>query len=144
MTSGRTATNIASLDPCQTALFSSATPFEQSPCRALISWASRRSNLTVPLMNSRWWAVFSGTGVVLCTASAAPAPDFVREVRPLLEAHCVKCHGPEKQKGGLRFDTKAGAFNTAESGEKAILPGRASQSRLIKLVSSKKDDERMP
>src|SRR5213083_1336847 len=37
-------------------------------------------------------------------ASATPAPNFPREVRPLLEQHCFKCHGPEKQKGGLRFD----------------------------------------
>jgi hypothetical protein len=78
------------------------------------------------------------------TASAAPAPDFSREVRPLLEKHCFKCHGLEKQKGGLRFDTKQGAFKAGESGEKAIVPGHASQSRLIKLVSSKDDDERMP
>ena len=78
------------------------------------------------------------------TASAAPTPDFSREVRPVLEQHCFKCHGPEKQKGGLRFDTKAGAFNTGESGEKAIVPGRGAESRLIKLVSSKDDAERMP
>jgi cytochrome c553 len=51
------------------------------------------------------------------TASAAPAPDFSREVRPLLEQHCFKCHGPEKQKGGLRFDTKEGGFKTGESFE---------------------------
>src|SRR5438132_12650255 len=71
-------------------------------------------------------------------------PDFSREVRPLLEKHCLKCHGPEKQKGGLRFDTKEGAFKAGESGEKAIVPGHASESRLIKLVSSKDDEERMP
>src|SRR5437867_1479742 len=81
---------------------------------------------------------------VVFTASAAPEPDFSRDVRPLLEQHCFKCHGPEKQKGGLRFDTKEGAFTAGESGEKAIVPGRASQSRLIKLVSSKEDAERMP
>jgi len=78
------------------------------------------------------------------TAPAAPAPDFSREVRPLLEQHCVKCHGPEKQKGGLRFDTKEGAFKVGESGEKAIVPGHANQSPLIKLVSSKDGAERMP
>src|SRR5437016_12337236 len=78
------------------------------------------------------------------TASAAPAPDFSRDVRPLLEQHCFKCHGPQKQKGGLRLDTKEGAFKTGESGEKAIVPGHAAKSRLIKLVSSKDDAERMP
>ncbi|HKS38758.1 MAG TPA: DUF1549 domain-containing protein, partial [Verrucomicrobiae bacterium] len=82
--------------------------------------------------------------VAVFTASAAPAPDFSREVRPMLEKHCFKCHGPEKQKGGLRFDTREGAFKAGESGEKAIVPGHAKQSRLIKLVSSKDDAERMP
>jgi mono/diheme cytochrome c family protein len=78
------------------------------------------------------------------TASAAPVPDFSREVLPLLEQQCFKCHGPEKQKGGLRFDTKEGAFKTGESGEQSIVPGHANESRLIKLVSSSDDAERMP
>src|SRR5436309_13325654 len=73
----------------------------------------------------------------LAQNAAQAAPDFSRDVRPLFEQHCLKCHGPEKQKGGLRFDTKEGAFSLGESGEKAILPGHSSESRLIKLVSSK-------
>jgi uncharacterized protein DUF1553/uncharacterized protein DUF1549/cytochrome c len=71
--------------------------------------------------------------LALSQSAATAAPDFGREVRPLLEQHCLKCHGPEKQKGGLRFDTKEGAFKTGESGEKAIVPGHAGD-----------DDERMP
>ncbi len=70
--------------------------------------------------------------------------DFVRDIQPLLAEHCVKCHGPEKQKGGLRLDHKATAFKGGDSGERAIMPGHASQSRLFQMVSSKKDDERMP
>lgn len=88
-------------------------------------------------------AAILGVGLVVTAAGAAP-PDFLREVRPLLEQHCFKCHGAEKQKGGLRFDTREGAFQKGESGEKAIVPGHADQSRLIKLVSSKDPDERMP
>ena len=76
--------------------------------------------------------------------SAAAVPDFSRDVRPMFEQHCVKCHGPEKQKGGLRFDAKEGALKTGESGERAIVPGHASQSRLVKLISSTDNDERMP
>jgi hypothetical protein len=74
----------------------------------------------------------------------AAVPDFKGEVHPLLEERCVKCHGPEKQKGGLRFDIKEGAFKKGESGEAAIVPGHAGESRLIKLVSSRDDAERMP
>ena len=94
-------------------------------------------------------ASFHGTLALLLAAiasahAASGSPDFAREIRPLLEKHCLKCHGPEKQKGGLRFDTKEGAFKTGESGGKAIVPGDANKSRLIKLISSKDADERMP
>src|SRR5689334_8709922 len=82
--------------------------------------------------------------LALANSISNAAPDFSREVRPLFETHCLKCHGPETQKGGLRFDTKEGAFKSGESGEKAIVPGNASQSHLIKLISSTDDAERMP
>src|SRR4051794_8383992 len=81
---------------------------------------------------------------VAVRAGTKDIPDFAREIKPLFEQHCVQCHGPEKQKGGVRFDTREGAFNTAESGEKPFLPGHSSQSRLIKLIGSKDKAERMP
>ena len=90
----------------------------------------------------------TAAGLIIVALLAAPAakstPDFAREVPALFEKHCLKCHGPEKQKGGLRFDRKEGALTSGDSGEKAIVPGKASDSRLIKLVSSEDEDERMP
>jgi len=41
-------------------------------------------------------------GASLETATSASSPDgedFDRAVRPFLDAHCLRCHGPEKQKG---------------------------------------------
>src|SRR5207248_1466675 len=39
---------------------------------------------------------------------AAPADaGFERYVRPLLAEHCLGCHGPKKQRGGLRLDSRA-------------------------------------
>jgi len=37
-------------------------------------------------------------------ALAADADAFATTVKPFLVAHCVKCHGPEKQSGDLRLD----------------------------------------
>ncbi|MBT5705028.1 MAG: DUF1587 domain-containing protein, partial [Verrucomicrobia bacterium] len=34
----------------------------------------------------------------------AATPDFESSVRPILEQHCFKCHGVEKQKGKIRLD----------------------------------------
>jgi hypothetical protein len=55
---------------------------------------------------------FSSTIVVAAFASicvtasgAEPAANFQKDIRPLLESHCIKCHGTEKQKGGVNFAT---------------------------------------
>ncbi|MEO6786789.1 MAG: PSD1 and planctomycete cytochrome C domain-containing protein [Chthoniobacteraceae bacterium] len=80
----------------------------------------------------------------LATPAGGAAPDFEKDIRPLLTERCIKCHGPEKQKGGLRLDSKAAAFKGGESDDPGIVPGHASQSRLFQLASSKKEDERMP
>jgi mono/diheme cytochrome c family protein len=40
-------------------------------------------------------------------ALAADTPHevaYTRQVRPFLKLHCIACHGPDKQKGGVRFD----------------------------------------
>ena len=36
---------------------------------------------------------------------ATPAPDYARDVVPILEANCVRCHSPAQQEGGLLLDT---------------------------------------
>lgn len=36
---------------------------------------------------------------------ANPEENFDKEIKPLLEKYCFDCHGPEKQKGGIRYDT---------------------------------------
>ncbi len=70
--------------------------------------------------------------------------DFVRDIRPTLQQHCVKCHGDKKQQGGLRFDSRAGAVRAGDSGEKSVVPQQAEQSELIRRVASRDDDKRMP
>lgn len=56
----------------------------------------------------------------------------------------MKCHGAEKQKGGLRFDHQAGALKAGDSGEQAIIAGHAGKSELMRLVRSGDSEEWMP
>ena len=42
--------------------------------------------------------------------------DFKQQVKPVLEAHCVRCHNAEKSKGGLRLDTKQGFLKGGDNG----------------------------
>jgi mono/diheme cytochrome c family protein len=69
--------------------------------------------------------------------------DFERDVQPIFKRHCISCHGPEKQKNGLRLDRRADALAGGESG-KAIVPGKAAESHLLRLVTAADVDVRMP
>jgi mono/diheme cytochrome c family protein len=73
----------------------------------------------------------------------APAVDFARDIRPVFENFCLRCHGPEKAKGGLRLDYREALLKGGESGP-AIVPGNSQDSLLIKFVSHTVADKEMP
>jgi mono/diheme cytochrome c family protein len=50
------------------------------------------------------------------TPAVSAEVDYLTEVKPLLVSHCVACHGPVRQKGGLRLDTAAAIKAGGESG----------------------------
>jgi cytochrome c553 len=70
------------------------------------------------------------------------AETFEKSVRPLLSANCFTCHGPEKQKGGLRLDSRQAMLTGGDSGP-AIVPGHPEESLLIKAIHYA-DEPRMP
>ncbi|QNN24621.1 DUF1549 domain-containing protein [Planctomycetales bacterium ZRK34] len=80
-------------------------------------------------------------------AGAADAPgqrvDFVRDIQPILTEHCVKCHGPRKQEGGIRWDRKASPFVAADSGHVPIVPGEADAGVMVKMITGE-GEKRMP
>lgn len=53
---------------------------------------------------------------LFCLASASADVDYLKKVKPLLIQHCVACHGPVRQKGGLRLDTAAAIKAGGDSG----------------------------
>jgi hypothetical protein len=74
--------------------------------------------------------------------SAEGVEFFEKKIRPLLVEKCVKCHGPDKQKGGLRLDSKLGLYKGGDNG-KVVVPGDAERSLLVKAVRYQ-DEPRMP
>ena len=51
------------------------------------------------------------TGLILASAAAAIAKvKFLRDVKPILENHCVRCHGDSGAMKGLRVDKKERAM----------------------------------
>ena len=74
---------------------------------------------------------------------AAPEQvDFVRDVRPILEAHCYECHGSEKQMNGFRLDRRRDAMRGGTN--HVITSGSAAASRLYLRLVGTTYGRRMP
>jgi len=80
---------------------------------------------------------------VVSAASASAAIDFARDIKPILAERCYGCHGPDKQKSGLRLDRKDEALLGGDSGP-SIVPRDAAKSLLFAHVSGAEPDSIMP
>lgn len=90
------------------------------------------------------YAAFALLGVYGFADVQGKAEDEVSynfEVRPMLAAKCFACHGADaaKRKGKLRLDEREDAVE-----KKAIVAGEPDQSKLMKHILSKDEDEVMP
>ena len=70
--------------------------------------------------------------------------DFNLDIRPILTGKCTVCHGGVKRKSGLSFLTRVDALAKLKSGERAIVPGQADQSEMIRRITSTDSAQRMP
>jgi mono/diheme cytochrome c family protein len=69
---------------------------------------------------------------------------FERDVRPIFEQSCFRCHGPEKPKSGFHLDLRAAALKGGDENTNDIVPGRSDQSKLILYVAGLDKDIQMP
>ncbi|MFT7462879.1 MAG: putative membrane protein [Pseudohongiellaceae bacterium] len=79
----------------------------------------------------------------LMDALAANAGEllFTSTVLPIFEARCFDCHGPKKQKGGLRLDlADGGLFGDEEGTWSMVEPGSPEASTLIQRLTLPADD----
>jgi mono/diheme cytochrome c family protein len=72
---------------------------------------------------------------------AAGAGFFDGQVRPILQAHCVRCHGGAKTKGGLDLTTREGLLKGGKRGP-AVSPSEPEESLLLQAV--RHEDLEMP
>ena len=76
-------------------------------------------------------------------SNAAEAEAFHTQILPLLREHCFRCHG-EKDKGGLKLNSRASALQGGDSDVPAIVPGDVDASELMARVRSEDESVRMP
>jgi formylglycine-generating enzyme required for sulfatase activity len=68
-----------------------------------------------------------GTILVACAAPLRAAVDFELEIRPIIEAACLRCHDEGNAEGELRLDSVARAISGGANGP-SIVPGDADNS----------------
>jgi cytochrome c553 len=90
------------------------------------------------------WLLAAFSLLANTTVAGEPALDlFEKSIRPTLIAKCLRCHGTEKQEGGLQLDSRRGWMTGGDTGP-AILPGRPSASLLLKAIRYEGDLEMPP
>lgn len=76
-------------------------------------------------------------------ASDKKGVTFAKDIQPLFERSCYKCHGAEKQKGKLRLDSLEATLKGGENGS-GIEKGNSAKSSLVASVARLVEDEAMP
>ena len=95
------------------------------------------------------WLPGGAAGCSIAGLARADGPEspeasafFEASVRPVLVEQCWKCHGPEKQSGGLRLDSRASILEGGDAGP-AVVPGEPDKSPMV-LAVRHQGDLKMP
>ncbi len=154
--------------PHQAPQFANPAPvFSGSRCMAIeafscVGYAHGRCTTTGGMRRTRWLIASAvAMGVLLVSGwpevhaddagPAQPAPQFTAEqeaffekqVRPVLVARCLECHGEAKQKGDLRLDSRE-ALLKGNDGGAAIIVGKPDDSRFIEVIGYRSDIKMPP
>ncbi|MBI5693621.1 MAG: hypothetical protein HZC55_26390 [Verrucomicrobia bacterium] len=81
----------------------------------------------------RWLVALVG-GFALGSAVRAETTFYQARIAPIMDRHCVVCHGPEKKKAGLRVDSFEWVMIGAESGA-IVKPGDPKGSELYRRIT---------
>ncbi|HCS51139.1 c-type cytochrome domain-containing protein [Rubinisphaera sp.] len=103
------------------------------------------SRLTLPLLSAVIFLV-SGSGIQADESKGTDTDKpitYEDHVFPVLKKSCAPCHGDGKQEAGLNLANYANTIKGSGGGE-IVVAGRSSASRLIEVLTSTEDGERMP
>jgi hypothetical protein len=76
-------------------------------------------------------------------AAAKSGVTYAKDIRPLLEASCFRCHGEQRPKGGLRLDSLEAVLKGGDDG-KVVIAGDSKKSLLVAATAQVNDEIAMP
>jgi len=107
------------------------------------------SALRLALLFSFVFAGMPSFGAASLDPSKLPPPanaqiDFEHDIKPIFDATCLRCHGPERPKSGFRLDNRESALKGGNDNAKDIIPGNSAESPLIHYVAREVPEMEMP
>ncbi len=76
-------------------------------------------------------------------AAATREVEFHRDIRPIFENTCIRCHGTERPKGDYQLTSREAALKAGDNGAN-IVPGESAKSPMIHYVARIVEDYEMP
>ncbi|MDB6124713.1 MAG: Planctomycete cytochrome [Pedosphaera sp.] len=68
--------------------------------------------------------------------------DFERDIKPIIDESCIRCHGPKKQKAKYRMDSREAALKGNKG--PVIVPGKSEKSRMVYMLANQIEKMLMP
>lgn len=93
--------------------------------------------------------MFATAAIAADAPSQLPPPStktgltFDKDIRPLFEASCFRCHGDQRQRGGIRLDSLEAVLKGGEHG-KILTPGDSAKSQLVISIARIDPETAMP
>lgn len=75
---------------------------------------------------------------------AATAPVYARDVHRFFKTYCIGCHSDDEPESGLSLQSFAGLNRGGDSGEPIVVPGKPTESLLVKVLSPKGEPKMPP
>ncbi|WP_273443736.1 PSD1 and planctomycete cytochrome C domain-containing protein [Neolewinella agarilytica] len=82
-------------------------------------------------------------GLAGCEQEASPV-SFANDIRPILGAKCMSCHGGVRQLGGLSFLFEEDMYKELRSEKMAVVPGKPEESEVYRRIISEREGLVMP
>lgn len=97
---------------------------------------------------NKWLVAFIGGGILLISffffQGSGNEVDYNKDVKPILNKHCMGCHGGVKKAGDVSFLFEHEMLEPGKSGKRPVVRGDAGASEMIRRILSDDPDERMP
>jgi mono/diheme cytochrome c family protein len=102
----------------------------------------------VAFAGKRKWIVLLALLAIVFTVSLVllhqKPVDYISQVKPIFNKKCITCHGGVRRKGGFSVLFRSEALAKTESGKLAIIPGDPEHSEMIRRITNRDPEERMP